>query len=172
MLTPNFQPWLLEINSSPSMARSTKATSQLVEQVLGDMLKGQSSEHWFWVRKSNLFVISCHCDGCSCVGSTSWQDSIDRCLRAPLPAAIRPRTAPVRPLPCHQWKENTQTRSKSSWQVTTVVFESWRHAAKLILQVFHDFNCSPWLCLRHSDDEAHDGDVGNEAMIEWVASRS
>ena len=43
MITPNFQPWLLEINSSPSMARNTKATCALVDAVLEDTLKGKST---------------------------------------------------------------------------------------------------------------------------------
>ena len=43
MITPNFQPWLLEINSSPSMARNTKATCLLVDAVLEDTLKGTAA---------------------------------------------------------------------------------------------------------------------------------
>ena len=40
MLTEDMQPWLLEINSSPSMSRSTAVTSKLVDAVLEDTLKG------------------------------------------------------------------------------------------------------------------------------------
>ena len=40
MLTEDFQPWLLEINVSPSMAQTTHATSVLVDRVLEDMIKG------------------------------------------------------------------------------------------------------------------------------------
>lgn len=40
MLTEDLRPWLLEINSSPSMARTTHATSVLVDKVLEDLIKG------------------------------------------------------------------------------------------------------------------------------------
>ena len=40
MLTEDLRPWLLEINSSPSMARSTHATQLLVDKVLEDLVKG------------------------------------------------------------------------------------------------------------------------------------
>ena len=40
MITDDFQPWLIEINSSPSMARNTRATCTLVDAVLEDTLKG------------------------------------------------------------------------------------------------------------------------------------
>lgn len=40
MLTDDLQPWLIEINSSPSMARNTRATCKLVDDVLEDTLKG------------------------------------------------------------------------------------------------------------------------------------
>lgn len=40
MLDEDFNPWLLEINSSPSMAQTTRATKLLVERVLDDTLKG------------------------------------------------------------------------------------------------------------------------------------
>lgn len=39
MITENLKPWLLEINSSPSMAKNTRATSILVDGVMEDMLK-------------------------------------------------------------------------------------------------------------------------------------
>ncbi|KAI0230479.1 Protein monoglycylase TTLL8 [Lamellibrachia satsuma] len=39
MLTEDLRPWLLEINSSPSMARTTHATSVLVDKVLEDLIK-------------------------------------------------------------------------------------------------------------------------------------
>ena len=41
MLTEDLQPWLIEINSSPSMARNTRATCKLVDLVLEDMLRGE-----------------------------------------------------------------------------------------------------------------------------------
>ena len=43
MITKDFQPWLLEINSSPSMSQSTHATAELVERVLEDTMKGNTS---------------------------------------------------------------------------------------------------------------------------------
>lgn len=45
MLTEDLQPWLIEINSSPSMARNTHATMQLVDNVLEDTLKGNNHLH-------------------------------------------------------------------------------------------------------------------------------
>lgn len=39
MLTEDLKPWLIEINSSPSMATSTRVTAELVPQVLDDMMK-------------------------------------------------------------------------------------------------------------------------------------
>ncbi len=41
MLTEDMRPWLLEVNSSPSMAQTTHATASLVERVLEDTLKGK-----------------------------------------------------------------------------------------------------------------------------------
>ena len=42
MLTEDLSPWLLEINSSPCMSKSTHATAQLVDQVMEDTLKGKA----------------------------------------------------------------------------------------------------------------------------------
>jgi len=41
MLTEDLQPWLIEINSSPSMARTTRVTAELVDGVLEDTVKGK-----------------------------------------------------------------------------------------------------------------------------------
>ena len=41
MLTEDMQPWLIEINSSPSMAKTTRATALLVDGVLEDTVKGE-----------------------------------------------------------------------------------------------------------------------------------
>lgn len=41
MLTEDYRPWLIEINSSPSMARNTRATALLVNRVLEDTVKGE-----------------------------------------------------------------------------------------------------------------------------------
>jgi len=42
MITEDLQPWLIEINSSPSMARTTRVTAELVDCVLEDTVKGSS----------------------------------------------------------------------------------------------------------------------------------
>ena len=48
MLTEDLQPWLLEVNSSPSMAKSSRATSKLVDLVLEDTLKGRYHDRCFF----------------------------------------------------------------------------------------------------------------------------
>lgn len=42
MVTEDYQPWLLEINSSPDLAASTSVTSRLCPQCLDDVVKGES----------------------------------------------------------------------------------------------------------------------------------
>jgi tubulin monoglycylase TTLL3/8 len=39
LIDDNFNPWLIEINSSPSMEHSTPVTSKLVEMVSEDIIK-------------------------------------------------------------------------------------------------------------------------------------
>ena len=47
MLSEDLEPWLIEINSSPSMARTTRVTAELVDCVLEDTVKGiQTQRHW------------------------------------------------------------------------------------------------------------------------------
>jgi len=41
MLDEDLRPWLIEINSSPSMARNTRATTKLVDCVMEDTMKGR-----------------------------------------------------------------------------------------------------------------------------------
>lgn len=41
MIDTDFQPWLIEINSSPSMEYSTSITKELVQNVLEDVIKVQ-----------------------------------------------------------------------------------------------------------------------------------
>ena len=41
MLTEDLQPWLIEINSSPSMEASTAVTARLCKNVLDDTIKGR-----------------------------------------------------------------------------------------------------------------------------------
>ena len=40
MMTEDFRPWLIEINSSPTMSPSTKITAKLCSEVLQDTIKG------------------------------------------------------------------------------------------------------------------------------------
>ena len=41
MLGEDLFPWLIEINSSPSMCRNTRATVKLVDMVMEDTIKGK-----------------------------------------------------------------------------------------------------------------------------------
>lgn len=40
MLSESFEPWLIEINSGPSMSSSTSVTARMCAQVLEDVIKG------------------------------------------------------------------------------------------------------------------------------------
>lgn len=40
MLTEDFTPWLIEINSSPDLAPTTSVTARLCPQCLEDVIKG------------------------------------------------------------------------------------------------------------------------------------
>lgn len=41
MVTEDFQPWLIEINSSPDLAASTSVTARMCPQCLDDLVKGR-----------------------------------------------------------------------------------------------------------------------------------
>jgi tubulin monoglycylase TTLL3/8 len=41
MITEDLKPWLIEINCSPTMARSTEITTMLCDNVLDDICKGK-----------------------------------------------------------------------------------------------------------------------------------
>ena len=45
MIDEDLKVWLIEVNCSPSMARTTSVTSVLVEKVLEDSVKG-----WFAIK--------------------------------------------------------------------------------------------------------------------------
>ena len=70
ILTEDFRPWLLEINSSPGMAPSSVEKCRLCAAVMDDTIKGKES--WFTATirgacggvPGKLFdvKITCHCD--------------------------------------------------------------------------------------------------------------
>lgn len=53
MLSDNLQPWLLEINSSPTMACSTIATDHLVTNLMDDIVKGS------YLKRNSFFILTC-----------------------------------------------------------------------------------------------------------------
>lgn len=45
MLTEDYRPWLIEINSSPTLALSTHVTKRLCQDMVEDMMKGLTRRH-------------------------------------------------------------------------------------------------------------------------------
>lgn len=52
MLTEDFTPWLIEINSSPDLAPTTSVTARLCPQCLEDVIKGKLD----FIRNKNIFI--------------------------------------------------------------------------------------------------------------------
>lgn len=42
MLTSDFQPWLIEVNSHPAMSASTSVTAKMCPEVIEDVIKGKN----------------------------------------------------------------------------------------------------------------------------------
>jgi len=60
MITEDLQPWLIEINSSPSMARTTRVTAELVDGVLEDTVKGKLGVFSVLPVFTAVFMADCH----------------------------------------------------------------------------------------------------------------
>lgn len=54
MLTEDYRPWLIEINSSPSMESSTEITRRMCTGVLEDSIKGQIRSIFFNLEKKTI----------------------------------------------------------------------------------------------------------------------
>ena len=166
MLTTNFQPWLLEINSSPSMARSTKATSLLVEQVLGDMLKGAIGLDCH----SRCIVFACRnmAMSFSCVGSAARQDSSHGRLRVAVPTALRARASLVGLVTRDQRQAHPETRSpRPLREVTSTRSVKTAHllqavvCSRVVTQLFVALRSDE----KHNEDD-DDDDVDTESVLE------
>ena len=59
MITEDLKPWLIEINCSPTMARSTEITTMLCDNVLDDICKGKI--YWlFFYKFLKYYFLSCN----------------------------------------------------------------------------------------------------------------
>lgn len=65
MLTDDFTPWLIEINSSPDLAPTTSVTARLCPQCLEDVVKGnlEQYETLLLLRLNYFYLLKfiCHC---------------------------------------------------------------------------------------------------------------
>lgn len=48
MISDDFTPWLIEINSSPDLSPSTSVTARMCPQVLEDLIKGKIFKYNFY----------------------------------------------------------------------------------------------------------------------------
>ena len=56
MITEDLQPWLLEINSSPSMCVNTRVMEKMVDMVMDDMVKGINKSRYICKLLLTIYV--------------------------------------------------------------------------------------------------------------------
>lgn len=124
MLTEDFTPWLIEINSSPDLAPTTSVTARLCPQCLEDVIKGcnvtkldkYSYNH---VHITMILLYSGSRSAIQC-GRRHWH------IRVSLQAGHPQGAGVPRPLALYQWKaapqeaaQGTQTSSQERDPVGT-----------------------------------------------------